>query len=136
MPPARDTAAGQEGECEAFLHVLCIWVGLVLPLSLLIKTEPAKSMAAWEAARAQQQAEWQAAPQRPRRQAGGAAGVGRQLGSALEAGMRQLAGRSWLAPAASQDGSQHQRPNELAWWERCLAWCVREKGEALRLRAW
>lgn len=120
MVPVR--APSPQAQCEAYLHIVSFWVGLVLPLCLLIKTEPAESLKTWEVAWEAHQTEWQSA-----RQPSGPADTSRHLGMVSEACMRQLAGRSWLAPAAATSTQAQRRWRqiyELAWWERCMSWCV------------
>lgn len=136
-------------DCESFLSFLFIMVGVVLPLAVLVWTEPPASLQAWEQRR-------QSASTSASRNIGGGTGANavgsRGSGSSgssvagsrasggsgshavrgsyksrggwgsaraaasraallLEAGMRELCGRSWMAPAVAQ---QAQRGRQLA----------------------
>lgn len=108
-------------QCEAFLSFLFLAVGMFLPLALLLRTEPPISLRAWEEAQA----------------AGGCAGSrGARLAAGLEVAVRQLCGRSWLAPAAAGAGPplREAEPEEeaggavakshvrLLGWQRSIAW--------------
>lgn len=157
-----------ELDCESFLSFLFILVGVVLPLAVLVWTEPPASLRAWEQRR-------QAASSADRTGGGsdGGASGGGAIGSGgsgsgargssskrhgvwscaiaagsracylLEAGMRELCGRSWMAPAQTQQAQRTQHtprtaatagahgPNpsadlELRWslagWQRGMAW--------------
>lgn len=126
-------ASTPEQDCQAFLSFLSAAVGLLLPLAALVKTEPPASLRAWE--------------DRARRS--GAAGGGgsdrtskhpvlaalRRASDAVEGGLRQLCGRSWLAVGAAEpeqnaapadcaaDQPAPQRPSfRLHGWQRALAW--------------
>jgi hypothetical protein len=110
-------------QCEASLSFLFLAVGMFLPLALLLRTEPAISLQAWEEGQA----------------AGGCAGSrGGRLAAGLEAALRQLCGRSWLAPSATagagpplreaepeeadgQDAAAEPRVRLLGW-QRSIAW--------------
>ena len=127
-------ARQREPECEAFVSVVFVAVGVLLPLALLLLTEPAESLAAWE-----------------RRCSGGSSGDSCGSGSnwaqmaaacgtaarGAEAALRSLCGRSWLAPAqpaasAPEGATQAQvlarRPSlrpytpPLRGWQRGVAW--------------
>jgi hypothetical protein len=104
-------SSSREQQCEAFLSFLFVTVGLLLPVLLLVKTEPPASLRAWE-------------------QAHGACGG--SLAAKLEAAIRQLCGRSWLAVPAATRGvpSVQQEEDEdvlkpqckLRGWQRGVAW--------------
>ena len=101
-----------EQECAAFFTYIGLTVGVLLPLWLLVKTEPSSSLAKWEAA-------WHSA----------AEGQGRvarpplhRLAACLEAGLRALLGRSWLSSSSSQQWRRQQPQNrwQLEGWQRAL----------------
>ena len=106
-------AVSQEAECESFLSFLSVLVGLLLPLCLIVRTEPAASLRRWENS-------W-------------AAGTAGRL-SSLEYCMRLLCGRSWLADSGGQGGdaeaaaptaagaSHRHGSRQLKAWERGLLW--------------
>lgn len=118
----------REAECESFLTFLFYTVGLLMPMWLLVKTEPPSALRAWE------------------RRQGGQALTGRQpplgrLGTGAEAALRHLCGRSWLAPPQPEEGREwlaaasgatagagvaegraRKRGLRLWGWERAFAW--------------
>ncbi|KAL4419555.1 hypothetical protein ABPG77_006886 [Micractinium sp. CCAP 211/92] len=97
---ARDELAQQRTECEAFLNFLYWTVGWLLPMCLILKTEPLHSVRRWEAA---------CGPV-----TGGSSNWHARPAAAAEALLRYLAGPSWLA----------RRRQRRAWWEVALARCV------------
>lgn len=93
LPGSLDSAA----ECEAVLTWMSVLLGVLLPILLVVKTEPAASFMLWQARR---------------RQASSAAssGGGKPVAHALhgaelavESGVRALCGPSWLAPSHRRD---------------------------------
>lgn len=89
-----------ERQCEAFINLLFACAGCQLPLAILLKTEPAHSMAAWQARAAAAEAS-----------GGGLRAVGRRAAVGLEAALRQLCGPSWFAqPPAQCDTSNEWGP--------------------------
>jgi hypothetical protein len=106
--------SSREQQCEAFLSFLFVSVGLLLPVLLLVRTEPPASLRAWEQARG---------------------ACGGSLAARVEAAIRQLCGRSWLAvPAATQAArgvpavpreaaEDVLKPQlQLRGWQRAMAW--------------
>ena len=93
----------QQQECEAFLTFVGVVGSLVLPVALLVATEPTFSLADWEEKR-RQPATAPAAAAGPA--AASLRGAVKRLwmaasgvSTAVEGALRQLCGRSWLAPA-------------------------------------
>ena len=72
----------QQQQCEAFLSFIFLAVGMVLPVLLLVKTEPPTSLRAWDESR------------------GTASSLAGRWAESLESATRQLCGQSWLAPVA------------------------------------
>lgn len=117
----------QELDCEAFLSFFFITVGVLLPLAVLIWTEPPASLRAWEARRRRAQP------------AGDRCGSLRRTGGraalVVEGALRELCGRSWMAPAPRERGAdvvallQGEQPAgaagtpwKLQGWQRPVAW--------------
>ena len=143
MFPLLDRSSRPEAECEAFLTLFQFAVGLLMPMLVLVKTEPPHSLRAWDEACAACESSAAGA-------AGGSGSGGgevrqpRQRGMlatlehAVEAAVRSLCGRSWLAPALPTDDERAslmalqreltgQRPRHplrlrLQGWERLVAW--------------
>lgn len=119
----------QEAECESFLSFYFYAAGLLLPLWVLVKTEPPSSLAEWE--------ERSSSTEQCAR-----LGVLGRVEAALEGAVRQVCGRSWLAPPIDEEeeegmmwaatsaqgqgpnsgGIQHKRRLRLRGWERVFAW--------------
>lgn len=121
----------QQQSCEAFLTFTSALVGVLLPITVLLLTEPPTSLKAWE--------ESDAAVAGGRTRGGALRRLGAwaagPLSQAVEAGARQLVGHSWLAgraAAAPEDsaliyanarGSQRRGCwPPLAGWQRVCAW--------------
>lgn len=160
-----------ELDCESFLSFLFILVGVVLPLAVLVWTEPPASLRAWEqrreAASSADRTGGDGSGSSAGSGASGASGGGSGANGGtpnsskrrgvwscaiaagsracylLEAGMRELCGRSWMAPAQPQQAQRARHtqrmaatagaagPNpsadlELRWslagWQRGMAW--------------
>jgi hypothetical protein len=114
----------QQQQCEAFLSFVFLAFGMVLPLLLMVNTEPPTSLRAWDESR------------------GTASSLAGRLAESLEAAIRQLCGRSWLAPGvdsggdaaadsrassprSSSSGGSSRRRNPcvtLRGWQRGVAW--------------
>lgn len=120
LPSAHACAAGGAGhslastqaltaqqECGAFFTFAGLAVGVLLPLWLLVKTEPASSLARWDAAR-QAAGHPHAASQAP---------LHSRAVTSFEAAVRALCGRSWLSSR-----EQQQQGWQLEGWQRALMW--------------
>jgi hypothetical protein len=112
----------EQQQCEAFLSFVFLAFGMVLPLLLMVKTEPPTSLRAWDESR------------------GSASSLAGRLAESLEAAIRQLCGRSWLAlgldagrdvaadsPASSPRSSGSNSRCRTPWvtlrgWQRGVAW--------------
>ncbi len=148
MFPALDRSSRPEAECEAFLTLFQFAMGLLLPMLVLVKTEPPHSLRAWDEACAARDA-GTAASSNDDGGSGGVTNGDRQLRRrkrgllsdmehAVEAAVRGLCGRSWLAPALPSDDQRAalvalrreltgQQPRRvlrmrLQGWERLVAW--------------
>ena len=146
MFPLLDRSSRPEAECEAFLTLFQFAVGLLMPMLVLVKTEPPHSLRAWDEACAAREI---SAAGAANGSSGGGGGGGevrqaRQRGPlatlehAVEAAVRSLCGRSWLAPVLPTDDERAslmalqreltgQRPRHplrlrLQGWERLVAW--------------
>lgn len=113
---AHPPSGNPQQECEEVLSFLSLSVGLLLPLLLVVKTEPASSLERWEAAQRALGLECSSSEASTSSEASGGgghasdgarrtSGMGPRLARAwrwaearIEEGMRLLAGRSWLAP--------------------------------------
>lgn len=98
-------------ECAAFFTYIGLTVGVLLPLWLLVKTEPSSSLAKWEAAqqRAASSSNGQVVPLHSR------------LCTSLEAALRALCGPSWLT-SSSRQPRHLQQGWQLEGWQRLLLW--------------
>lgn len=85
-----------QAECEAFLSLFTLAVGLLLPIFVVVRTEPPTSLRAWDLRREG----WPGPAGSSDSQGGGALA---QLEASVEAAVRQLCGRSWLAPPEPSD---------------------------------
>lgn len=140
MLPLLERSRHPEAECEAFLTLFEFAVGLLMPMLVLLKTEPPHSLRAWD----------EACAAREHSAAGGSGASSAPLGGlqkqgllaslehTVEAAIRGLCGRSWLAPALPRDeeraalvalqqeltGQRPRRPfrMRLQGWERLVAW--------------
>lgn len=113
----------QQAECESFLSFLFFTVGLLLPAWLLVKTEPPSSLRAWERRSSSTEA-------------GAQVGLLGRLEACAEGAVRQLCGRSWLAPPEQEIEEEalwatpgmltalarHKLRLRLQGWERGFAW--------------
>lgn len=121
----RLAATSQQQHCEAFLTFIFASTGLLLPLAILVKTEPPTSLRAWELRalrgdRLSGKSRLRVAASR--------------VSEAVEGGVRMLCGRSWFAvgeaagatavAAATADAPSSRRtaPLSLHGWQRALAW--------------
>ncbi len=104
-------------ECTAFFSYIGLTVGVLLPLWLLVKTEPPSSLArhttGWPASNSQQAV----APSRGSQ----APPLHSRLAASLDAALRALCGSSWLS---SQEQQQRQLRQgwQLEGWQRVLLW--------------
>lgn len=115
-----------EQECAAFLTFLGLAAGLLLPLWLLVKTEPPASLARWD--------ERQRVAARRREGGRGNSGdapdgnrsrgdepsppVYSRVAAAVEGSIRAVCGRSWLVSS----GEERPEAFELDGWQRALLW--------------
>lgn len=120
-------SANAPARAESFLTFLFCTIGLLLPVWLLVKTEPPTVLRAWERRR---RGEPLVSPVSP---------LGR-LEAGAETLLRLLCGRSWLAPpepeegpewlpaapgaslGAGRGGRRRTRRTRLQGWERGFAW--------------
>lgn len=123
-------------ECEAFLTLFQFSIGLLLPILVLLKTEPPHSLRAWDEACAARRAGATASDSGGQQQR--QRSVLADLEHWLEAAVRGLCGRSWLAPPLPTEEEQAAlmrmqqeltgvRPPgplrlRLRGWERLIAW--------------
>ena len=127
-------SASQQVECEAFLSFVFIMAGIVLPIALLLATEPPQSLAKWEDGQRGGEGGWRAWGGGDRQGSGsgsssGASGGGGLCGrslhrlraacgvaaAAVEGAIRRLCRRSWLAsgPAEALEAVPRSHPQEL-----------------------
>lgn len=100
-------------ECAAFLNFVGVCFGVLLPLWLLVKTEPCSSLARWDAS-------WDAAAE-------GLDGGQQQqplhlLAACMEAALRALCGRSWLSSREQRQQRDRRHRWQLEGWQRGLLW--------------
>lgn len=96
FPALARAARPPQAECEAFLSLFTLAVGLLLPIFVLVRTEPPTSLRVWDLA---------CEASAPDADAPGGKGCGAlaQLEASVESAVRQLCGRSWLAPPEPSD---------------------------------
>ena len=104
-------AMSAQHECAAFFTFIGLAVGVLLPLWLLVKTEPSSSLARWEAS--QQAAGYP--------HAGAKAPLHSRALVSFEAAVRAVCGRSWLS-GREQQWRQQQQGRQLEGWQRALLW--------------
>ncbi|KAL4430336.1 hypothetical protein ABPG77_002142 [Micractinium sp. CCAP 211/92] len=97
-------ASQQCQQCEAFLSFLLIAAGLLLPVVVLLATEPLHSLNAWKA-RQQQLTH-------ARQQGGGLAMRASGAAARMEWWAREMCGTSWLSGKLALNGFQRG----LGWW--------------------
>ena len=110
MPPGAG-ATPQQQECEAFLTFVGVLVSLVLPIALLVASELPSSLIKWEegeAARSSAAAATAAARSPTAGSQFGLRAACCKASTALEGAVRQLCGRSWLAPAPALGAAARQ----------------------------